>query len=257
MRKISMIMLPLLLCSSGVAFAQMSGGMGGMGGSGGGMGGMSGMGGGGGMGGAAGDPGPQLSDRPRPPSPPKPIKRERWDKVVTAMFQDADTNRDGTVTVAELHTLVEGRRNAVITARFASIDTDRNGSLSKDEFFAWQRQMGSIASQDADAFGRDGPVSEAVAADAGRDVDDRMLAAMIEPITGTLIAKANTNYDAGLSLAELLAYEGKIFDAADADKDGYLNMQEMRPKGGAGGPPRGPGGPPPGAPPPGAGLPPQ
>jgi len=183
--------------------------------------------------------------KPRAPTPPKPITRERFDKVVTAMFQAADANRDGTVTVPELHALVEARRNEVISGRFARIDSDRNGAISRDEFFAWQRQMGSAAVQDSAALGdREGPISEAVVPEAGHEPMDRMLDALIEPITGTLIAKANTNYDAGLSLSELLAYEGALFDAADSNHDGYLVMPELRVmrRGGAGGM-QGPGGP--------------
>ncbi|PNU06519.1 EF-hand domain-containing protein [Novosphingobium guangzhouense] len=242
-RTITPLLAALLITLAPPALAQgMPGGMdGGMGG--GGMGGGD-MGGGGGPPGGGGGAG-------RPPQPPKPIKRARFDKIVTDMFRDADTNHDGTVTLDELHALVEARRAAIIKERFITIDTDRNGSISMAEFTAWQGKMGSAASSEDAATGeRNGPIAEAVMPDAG---DDRQLAALIEPLSGTVIARANTNYDAGISLEELLAYEGKLFDAADTDHDGYLSMEELRPRDKDGQRMRRPGGPmgaPAGGPPP-------
>lgn len=219
MRKLSLVILSLFLCQSGTAFAQMGGGMGGPGG-----------------GGDAPESAPAES-KPRQPRSLQPVKRSQFDKIVKGMFDEADTNNDGIVTLAELRALIESRRTAIIAARFARIDTDRNGSISKDEFMAWQRQMGSYAAQEAGSTGdRNGPVPEVIMPDRGKNGDDEMIAGMIEPLSSSVIAKANTNYDAGMSLAELLAYEGKIFDAADTDRDGYLTVQEMRPKGGPGGP---------------------
>jgi Ca2+-binding EF-hand superfamily protein len=157
---------------------------------------------------------------------PKPIKRARFEQIVTDMFRAADTNRDGTVTIGELHAIVAARRAVIIKNRFATIDTDRNGAISMAEFTAWQDRMGSVANDEAAATGDTGaPISDAIMPDVG---NERALAELIEPLTGTVIGSANTNYDAGLSLAELLAYEDKLFDAADTDHDGYLWPQDLR-----------------------------
>jgi len=183
---------------------------------------------GGGMGGpAVGPPDEPIgNDSPSKPRGPKPIKRARFDQIVTEMFRMADTNRDGTVTIDELHAIVAARRAALIKSRFAAIDTDRNGTISMAEFTAWQDRMGALANSDAAATGDTGaPISDAIMPDLG---NERVLASVIEPLTGTVIANANTNMDAGLSLAELLAYEGKLFDAADTDHDGYLWPQDLR-----------------------------
>lgn len=243
-RTITPLLAALLMTLSPPALAQGMGGMdGGMGG--GGMGG--GM--GGDMGGGDMDGGGPPGGGARAPQPPKPIKRARFDKIVTDMFRAADTNRDGTVTLDELHAMVEARRAVIIKDRFTAIDTDRNGAISMAEFSAWQGKMGSAAASDDAATGdRGGPIAEAVMPEVG---DERALAQLIEPLSGTVIARANTNYDAGVSLEELLAYEGKLFDAADTDHDGYLSMEELRPKGKDGERMRGPGGPGPmGGPPP-------
>lgn len=201
----------MLLCSTTV-LAQMGGGMGGggMGGRGGGHHGEGGR--GGGMNRA---------------NPSKPLERSRYDKAVTAMFHDADVNHDGTVTIDEVRGIVQARRDGIIRARFARIDSDHNGTISQKEFFAWQRQMGSAASAD-DAGEHEGPVAEVIRPSLGNDPQDRIIGMLIAPLSATVVAEANSNYDAGVSLDELIAYEGKRFDAADTNHDGVLTFDEMR-----------------------------
>lgn len=241
MRMISLLAAASVLLSAPAVMAQgMPGGMGDGGGMGGGM--------GGGPGGGPGD-GPGGGKAPRAP---KPVKRKEFDKLVAGMFAEADANRDGTVSLDELHGVIEARREAAISARFAAVDADRNGTLSRAEFVAWQKQMGSAASSEGGGFGaRDGQIADAIKPETGKDMEDLMLADLVEPLSGTVIAKANTNYDAGVSLEELQAYEGKRFDEADKNKDGFLTIDELRPDDRSG-KPRGPGGPGGFGPPPGS-----
>ncbi|NYT42234.1 calcium-binding protein [Sphingomonas sp. R-74633] len=214
------------------ALAQMGPGGGGPGSGGGGR----------GRGGPPGG-GPGGGERPRMM---KPVKREKLDKAVTGMFRTADKNSDGLVTFEELKAVIEARRDARIKARFERIDTDHNGALSAAEFFAWQHDMGSVASAEHQPVAEmGGPISESIAPDL--DVDDMALRRLIEPLTAMVIVNANTNYDNGVSLDELLAYERRKFDAADSDHDGSLTMEELRAaeprdRDGPGGP-GGPGGP--------------
>jgi Ca2+-binding EF-hand superfamily protein len=209
---------------------------------------------GGGMGGPpGGGDGPPGGGQGRPAKPRemKPIKRSQLDKVVTAMFQQADSNRDGVVTIDELRLVVQARRDQIIRARFTAIDGDRNGAISLAEFQAWQTSMGSVALSETGALGdQGGPVADAILPQLSDDPEDMVLARLIEPLNATVIAQANSNYDAGLSLEELLAFQRARFDAADADHDGLLLAGEMRslmPRRGPGGQngPAGPGGPPP------------
>lgn len=172
--------------------------------------------------------------------PVEPIARDKLDKPVTALFRAADTNRDGLVTLAELQAIVDARREERIRERFRSIDTDRNGALSAAEFFAWQRSLGSAASSDDQSVADlGGPVSETLGPDLGDKPEDAALRRVIEPLGATMLAAANTNYDAGVSLDELLAYERARFDALDTNHDGQLTMDELRKfgprRGGAGG----------------------
>lgn len=157
----------------------------------------------------------------------KPVKRDRLDKAVTEMFRIADRNGDGLVTFEELKSVIDARRDARIKARFERIDSDHNGSISTAEFFAWQHDMGSVASSEHQPVAEiGGPVSESILPEL--DEDDRALRRLIEPLSAMVIVNANTNYDKGVSLDELLAYERRKFDAADSDHDGMLTMEELR-----------------------------
>ncbi|HZU65084.1 MAG TPA: EF-hand domain-containing protein [Novosphingobium sp.] len=244
--------LAVALAGAGVAHAQM-GGMGGMGG--GGMGGMGG--GGGGMGGGppsgGGDEAPADKGPPKP-HVMKPIPQKKFDEAVTQMFAAADTNHDGLITLAEFQAQVEARRDAIIRARFQKIDLNHDGQISQEEFISWQLSLGSMASADTGGRANVEVVAEEIGPKLGNSEQDMALAMAIEPINPVMLVKANTNYDAGVSLAELLAYEDARFAKADTDRDGYLTMEEIRammPARGPGG--RGPGGRGPGGmmPPPG------
>lgn len=240
-----------LLVLSTPALAQMGGGMGGgMGGMGGG--GMGGMGGHrGGMGGE-GEGGPPMGGgRPRM-TEMKPLKREKLDKPVQSMFEAADSNRDGIVTLDELKAVLVARRDAIIRARFDKIDTNHDKLIQPAEFIAWQSGLGSVAASDEEAMGdHGGPVPESIAPVVEDNAEGRILKRLIDPLSATVVVNANSNYDKGMSLDELLTYERKRFDDADTDKDGELSADEMhalmpRGRGGMRGPGGGEGGMPPG-----------
>lgn len=202
-------------------------------------------GGGGPPGGGGGPPGGGPPGGGSRPKAMKPLKRKKLDKPVEAMFRVADTNHDGLVTLDEVRAIVTARRDAIIRARFEKVDSDHSGSIDADEFLAWQREMGSAARLEKQSVAdRGGPIPETIEPELGNGEGDMLLAQVIEPISAMTIVNANSNYDGGVSLEELLAYERKRFDAADADGDGELSMEEVRslnPRGEGQG--RGPGGP--------------
>lgn len=177
---------------------------------------------------SSGDFDPLDRGQDRGPKPPQPIARKAFDDAVGKMFALADSNRDGTVTVAELQALIAVHRERAIQDRFASVDTDHNKAISLSEFSQWQRSLGSLSLSEADAGGGIGIVAEEIRYQPGRGADDEAIARLIQPLSSTVIAAANTNYDAGASLAEVVAYEGKRFEAVDADKDGWLTADELR-----------------------------
>lgn len=205
------------LLTAGPALAQMGGG--GMGG--------------GGMGGAPAE----VDSEPTPdnrigthdhPHEGKPISREQFDKAVTAMFGVADVNRDGVVTLAELQSVIDARRDLVVRARFKDIDANHDGRIDVDEFVGWQRRMGSAAASDCSTYaGHIELVPETLGPPLGDSERDEALALAIEPLSATLITRANVHYGTGATLADVLAVENARFDAADANHDGFLVQPEL------------------------------
>lgn len=159
----------------------------------------------------------------------KPITREKLDKVVTAMFRTGDTNGDGLVTLDEFRAIIAVRREKLIRSRFEKIDGNKDGTVSFAEFLNWQRQMGSVADSEYQPVAAGAAiVAETIPPELGDDPGSLSLAVLIEPLSATTIINANTNYDAGVSLEELLTFERKRFDSADFDGDGQLTMEELR-----------------------------
>jgi hypothetical protein len=159
----------------------------------------------------------------------KPIKRAHFDEVVTAMYRALDTKHNNMVTIAEADAARAAQRDAAIAARFAAIDTNHDKLIEPDEFLAWQRQQGDAVAE-GHGLGVNAGVAMADAVDLpGHDKgEDAVIRCIIGPIDGVVIAKANTNYDAGMSLGEMLAYENAKFDAIDTDHDGMISMEELR-----------------------------
>ena len=153
------------------------------------------------------------------------LQRAKLDAAVAKMFAAVDTNRDGIVTVAEFQAIISARKEQAIADRFAAVDTNHDKSVSYAEFAQWQRSLGALALSDADAGGGT-IVAEEIRYSPGRGREDEMIADLIEPLRTTVIVAANTNYDAGASLAELVAYEGKRFEALDTNHDGWLTEDE-------------------------------
>jgi hypothetical protein len=82
--------------------------------------------------------------------------------------------------------------------------------------------------EDQPVLSGDAIVPEIVEPPLGDDEDERALRRVIEPLSATMLVKANTNYDHGVTLAELLAYEEARFEAVDLNRDGELSIGELR-----------------------------
>ena len=158
------------------------------------------------------------------------IKRDRFDKTVDALFAAADANRDGIITDEEVHSVIQGKRDAILRARFDRIDANHDHMLDANEFLAWQRQMGDAAIDDNQPVTDDGStLPDAIDVPGkGEGMQDRVIQRMIGSLDALTLTKANTNYDNGVTRDELMAYENGKFDAADADHDGELSGEELR-----------------------------
>jgi hypothetical protein len=156
----------------------------------------------------------------------EPVKRDKFDKAVTAMFRDGDADHDNVITLDELQGMIAAKRETLIRARFQHVDHDNNGSIDFAEFSAWQAELGSVALSDDAAGGRLARVASVIPPPLEKD--DRGLARLIDPLGATVILNADTNSDGKMTLDELLAYEHQRFDAADKDHDGEVSPDELR-----------------------------
>ncbi len=160
--------------------------------------------------------------------PGEAVRRDKFDETIAKMFASTDTDRDGTLTLAELRAVIEARRESAIRGRFQSIDADRNQSVSFAEFNQWQRGLGSaVLSDEAAAAASNTLVAEDVRPAPERGPGAFVLARLVAPLNATMLVAANTDNDAGASLAEIAAYEGARFDAADSNKDGWVTDEEL------------------------------
>lgn len=164
---------------------------------------------------------------PGPPPGAKPLRRDQFDEVVAKLFAAGDGNRDGTITLAEFNAAIAARRERAIRERFAEIDGDRNQALSYAEFSHWQNAMGSTVLADGVAAGGGALVAEEITIGFGDGDRDRIAERVIEPLTATALVEANEDYDSGVSLAELVAWEGRAFARFDDNSDNFVTFAEL------------------------------
>ena len=161
-------------------------------------------------------------------SPGEAVKRDKFDDAVARMYASADSDRNGLLTLAELRAAIEARKDVAIRARFATIDADRNQAVSFAEFNQWQRSLGSVVlSEEGAAAASNTVVSEDIRPEVGRGLSAPVLARLVAPLNATMLVAANTDHDGGASLAEVAAYEGKRFEAIDANHDTWVTEQEL------------------------------
>jgi Ca2+-binding EF-hand superfamily protein len=105
------------------------------------------------------------------PAAPEAAVRTDFVKNLEASFDKADANNDGFITAQEMQSMeakgiaaAQEKVDAQVTAQFQKLDTDKNGSLSLAEFKAAARVKANASPQDLLAkfdTNKDGKVSKA------------------------------------------------------------------------------------------------
>lgn len=159
----------------------------------------------------------------------KPLKRTEVEKVASRNFADADTNRDGLVTVDEIRAAIQARKNAAISKRFIRIDTNADRIIDESEFLTWQNQLGAtVLGSDGQQLAEASFTPEVIPLDLDGSPGPIFLSRLVAPLSVTVAVAANLNYDAGVSKDELLAYHYRKFDEHDLDGNGELDRNELR-----------------------------
>lgn len=188
--------------------------------------------------------------QPSPPSPPE--KTARWnapqmradvEKKIAERFAEADANKDGAVTEAELKAGIEARmaeaekKMAEARARmFTSMDADKNGQISRSEWDSHHADMKAKwkeRRETAQAEGKDRREMRMKFKDGDKDgrKGHRMMHRGGKGWSGMgekWFETADANKDGRITLAEAKAKPLARFDAADTNKDGTLSPDERR-----------------------------
>jgi len=151
------------------------------------------------------------------------------------MMAQADANKDGKISKAELTASLEARfakmdvdRDGQITqkdrdamrqqrqdARFAELDADRNGQISKAEFTAGHEARADKRQERRAEAGKPGGRGWGKSHHRG-------------PGRGGPGGFGDANKDGTMTKAEFMARPIAMFDKADANKDGVVTAEEMK-----------------------------
>jgi hypothetical protein len=161
------------------------------------------------------------------------------------MMAQADTNKDGKISKAELTAALEARfakmdvdKDGKLTdkdrdlrhqqrldERFAALDTDKNGQISKAEFTAGHQARADKRDGKADAAGK--PDGRGWGKGGHRGPGRGMMrGGPGGPGFGPGFGDANK--DGSVTKAEFMAGPLAMFDKADTNKDGFVTADEMK-----------------------------
>ncbi|GEM_PF-3500945 len=158
----------------------------------------------------------QDAQRPQRVERPAEMTRDAVEQRANAAFERLDVNKDGTIDAADR----EARVEQVARTRFDAADADGDGAISYDEFAALRevrkdrrtdRRATRVERQAARGEGLRGPAARGDRRGPGRG-----------------IARAMIGQDGSVSKADFIGDALSRFDAADADSDGVVTVEERR-----------------------------
>ena len=178
-----------------------------------------------------------------PPAAPALQTRADVEARVRDRLGKLDTDRNGTVTRAEMMAVAETRMKARNDERFAAMDTDKNGSISRAEFDAHHKGgMMAMGHRGHDGMGKGGDrvvhierrrignPDTAPGTDGKPVVKERTRIMMMGGRDGMMMADGDGK---GTVIADAVKKALERFDAADTDKDGKISPEERKAQRGA------------------------
>jgi Ca2+-binding EF-hand superfamily protein len=140
------------------------------------------------------------------------------------IFNLIDTSGDGSVDKNELVSLLGGNTSPLVESLFGIVDTDKNDLISQLEVDSGLAKLGQEMKQDrgvADASGAQSPPPP-------KEVSDTTAVNREDKAFGLQIAEMNQGSNASaLSGIQPLSGIEKVFDSADANKDGIVTSEEL------------------------------
>lgn len=181
-----------------------------------------------------------------PPAQPAPMAHPMADRTMTRAemvqmvrdhFGRMDTNKDGSITTAEIDQLHANRakdfdkfkerghemKRADPNAAFDRLDTDKNGSISREEFAKGREER-----IERRMVVREERNSARQGAKDGREARRAMRMHGMGGMGGHMIAMADSNKDGRITLAEAETMALQHFDQMDTNRDGQVTREERR-----------------------------
>jgi hypothetical protein len=172
---------------------------------------------------------------PTPPAAPQlPMARADVAAQVKAHFAQMDANKDGAITREEIATQQAEQRKDMQDKMFAKMDANQDGAISKDEFDAHHKDMAGhmmMMEMDAPDMPMPPPPPGMMAPDGPRKM------VIIQKFVGgpgsmmgdgRMFDAADANKDGKVTEAEALTSGLARFDRADANKDGKITPDERQ-----------------------------
>jgi hypothetical protein len=178
-----------------------------------------------------------------PPAPSAPMMHDRTMtraeavQMVRDHFGQMDTNKDGSITTAEIDEIhanrmkdfdkYKGRGHAMTmgdpSAAFDRLDTDKNGSISREEFGKAheERVERRVVVREERQRAREG-------AKDGKEARRAMRMHGMGGMGGRMIVMADSNRDGRITLAEAETMALQHFDQLDTNRDGQVTPEERR-----------------------------
>lgn len=142
---------------------------------------------------------PATAAQPSANAGPRPVSRAELIKTLDAKFAAADTDHDGSLSLAEIQAAeardlqaAQARRKAQIEAEFRRLDTNKDGQLSLAEFSA--------------------AIPDVRASETPQQI----------------LQRYDANHDGKVSPEEFRSPQLRAFDAADLNHDGVVTPDELR-----------------------------
>lgn len=155
------------------------------------------------------------------------MTRAQAEAMVKEKFAAADADKDGAVTMAEVDAARAARHAQRMDEHFKAMDANSDGSISRAEFDAAHERMGPMKRGDGPGMGAGPDAAMAPGHHGMKHGGPRMGGpGMGVKFGARMFDRADADKDGKVTLAEATKAALAHFDTVDADKNGTVTAQE-------------------------------